>query len=771
MNVFAEWGNKITQSIRKHAMAMLCLLIVVQTILVVTVPAAFASAEETTVFAASSVVNVYPTASSSGTSLGKASSGREYTWLDETTDSSGRVWYKIQYTSAKTGWISSASSYKLTPEIKADPRQVMDIVAKAYGTVGIQVATVDNGVLSGTYNHGWAIKDSKPMATDSKIRAASLSKVAIAMTALRMQEQGLVDLDDKIGPYWRISTPKAVTLSHLLTHTSTIADISTGDNFGVVQSQLSQSRNYTTGTLGKTWYYNNFGAAVAGATIELAAGELMDTYADREIFNRLGIDAAWMSGRVNDTSKLATLYYADDSVGRTAGSAAFYVGTDTPGDNTKYYAGGFTCSAADYAKLIAILANDGTYDGIRYLDASSVEEMETVYVQDPQNNNGFSQCLALRVRDNIYNQSRLFYHTGNAYGMLALASYNPSTRDGVVVLTTGALQNTDSYGIYSICGLLSRYFYEYMDNVVKNPATAVEIVSEEAELKLGESVKLTAVLTPADSDSKLVWTSSNPDCVTVSAQGTITAVGHGSAVITAAAGDVYGQCTVNVTPPDIDISMIGASVRVSEPYGLRFGVQLAKDEELDSADIVEYGTIIAFEQYLGGEEPTFDTPKITRIPAENIFQETDTHILYTGVIINIPSSFFETNLVGRGYIIYRDVDGTEHTIYSNSCTRNFSYVVTAEYNSIITSDNPTQAQLNMLEKLKALLGIGEEQTVVSDSEIPANASSSVMSPSDVTPEDDSQPAEDLPAADTAGASSSDVCTVPAAESSASDVSQ
>ena len=83
-----------------------------------------------------------------------------------------------------------------------------------------------------------------------------------------------------------------------------------------------------------------------------------------------------------------------------------------------------------------------------------------------------------------------------------------------------------------------------------NPVVPVESVSlDKTELKLakGGNAKLTATVNPADATDKTVtWTTSNDKVATVAADGTVTAVGEGTAVITATAGGKTADCTVTV---------------------------------------------------------------------------------------------------------------------------------------------------------------------------------------------------------------------------------
>ncbi|WP_217559745.1 phosphodiester glycosidase family protein [Paenibacillus sp. GbtcB18] len=85
------------------------------------------------------------------------------------------------------------------------------------------------------------------------------------------------------------------------------------------------------------------------------------------------------------------------------------------------------------------------------------------------------------------------------------------------------------------------------------PPASVEIEQQNLKLAVGESVKLTAAVKPADAtDRSVTWSvySSTPSgAVTVTADGTVKAAGLGSAVIratSATAPDVYGETTVTV---------------------------------------------------------------------------------------------------------------------------------------------------------------------------------------------------------------------------------
>lgn len=79
------------------------------------------------------------------------------------------------------------------------------------------------------------------------------------------------------------------------------------------------------------------------------------------------------------------------------------------------------------------------------------------------------------------------------------------------------------------------------------PVESVSLDKTELKLAKGGNAKLTATVRPADATDKTVtWTTSKDKVAIVAADGTVTAVGEGTAVITATAGGKTAQCTVTV---------------------------------------------------------------------------------------------------------------------------------------------------------------------------------------------------------------------------------
>lgn len=419
--------------------------------------------------------------------LGKAKYGAKYPCLGTAFSSDGTMWYKIGVDNSDgDAWVSSDYAHRFERKIKGDAEPAMtdksgsavnekiqdylNSISEDYHAIGMQAAVIrasDGKVFS--WNYGYATQNTKPMTSNTKIRTASISKVAVAMCAMKMQEDGLVDIDADIGEYWDAEFPKNITLGDLFSHTSTLRYLAFKDSMENTRKQLTDENSYLDGTPGEpsAWMYNNYAIGVAGSTLELAAGETVDEYMKDNFFKPIGIDASFYSGDFSGNPRLATLYESDGGVERTVSEAKAISGAKTPGNNTSIHAGSLTASAKDIAKLFYILSNDGEYGGKRILSEESVSAMEKRLFKTTENGGRFTQCMALRYVKKRYGANKLYYHTGNAYGAISMASYNPETGDVVVVMTTGANPKRDKFGVYEICSKITRKLYKNIEKLGK----------------------------------------------------------------------------------------------------------------------------------------------------------------------------------------------------------------------------------------------------------------------------------------------------------------
>ena len=390
-------------------------------------------------------------------------------------DSSGSASQGEPGPAADSGSASSQPQEPPAPPVpqpqltQTDVDEALADVMEDFSAVAVSVAAIENGQLSQSGAWGWAIRDEREMTADTKLRVASLSKVAVGMCAMAMAQEGILDLDAPLSAYWGESVQNPYTQAQpttrtLMSHSSSVKSLEISRGLSHLTSLLSRGsswRSVEPGDVGG-WYYSNFGVCVLGTTLELASGQVLDDYFQSHFCHPMGLTASFFGGNLEEES-LATLYNPS-SVGRTAAAQAGESIPDQIGDGASWYPGGLTISAVDLAKLVAVLANGGEYEGVSYLESETVAEMETPQFQvAPGETSVFDQCLILRRQENILGRDQIYYHTGSAYGVFSLLTFDPDTGDGVVVLTTGTPRQADEHGLYALCSQLSADLYARME--------------------------------------------------------------------------------------------------------------------------------------------------------------------------------------------------------------------------------------------------------------------------------------------------------------------
>ncbi len=415
---------------------------------------------------------------------GRSGGAISLTYLGAQFDDVDILWYKVQDKNGFTGWVSSnyARRYFKTDakpkidkvEYTSDGTVYSDIYeyinnsSNDANAVGVQVVAIrgsDRRIFDWTW--GYSKLGVKSVGNATKFRVASISKTAVAICAAKMQEQGIIDLNKRIDKFWGVRLPRAISLSTLMAHCSTLRYLTIKPDKEGLLEQLMRSDGYTDQEIGSaaSWGYNNFGSAIAAATLELASGDLLENYAQKNLFQPLGVDMSFFSGNINNKSRLATLYEEDHGLEMTAVEAQYVVPDGKIGSNAGNYIGGLTGSARDIAKMYYMLANDGKYGSVQILAPETVKFLETRYFTAEENGGKFRQCFGFRYGKDFYGTSGIYYHTGNAYGVIALASYDPKTKNVVVVITTGASHERDDNGIYKICAGITEEIYTKINKI------------------------------------------------------------------------------------------------------------------------------------------------------------------------------------------------------------------------------------------------------------------------------------------------------------------
>lgn len=123
------------------------------------------------------------------------------------------------------------------------------------------------------------------------------------------------------------------------------------------------------------------------------------------------------------------------------------------------------------------------------------------------------------------------------------------------------------------------------------PVTDVTLNTTKTDLKIGETVQLTAIVTPSNASQEVVWSSDADNIATVNSEtGLVTAHSAGTAVITATStmySDMSATCTVVVTRDDteLDAAIKEAEAKMREEnFAQKYTEASIKALEEDLAD-------------------------------------------------------------------------------------------------------------------------------------------------------------------------------------------
>ena len=145
-----------------------------------------------------------------------------------------------------------------------------------------------------------AANGSHAFRTDTKMRVASVSKLAVALTAHRLAERGELDLDAPLSTWFgdALRHPEfpdvEMPLRHLMSHTSGLKD---PEVYWYVDSgrieDLFTPDMWLPGPPGGYFTYCNFGWGILATVLERQVGERFDLLADRITLGPLGVTAGF----------------------------------------------------------------------------------------------------------------------------------------------------------------------------------------------------------------------------------------------------------------------------------------------------------------------------------------------------------------------------------------------------------------------------------------------------------------------------------------------
>lgn len=329
-----------------------------------------------------------------------------------------------------------------------------------------------------------------PVTPQTMFRIASISKMMTTFGVMKLAEEGKLKLDADAGDYlgFALRNPnypeRAITLRHLLSHTSTLRDdggyfwsAGTALRAVLVPDGKMWARD---GEPGQYFTYSNLNWAVIGTIMERVTGERFDRLMKRLLLAPMGLRGGYNPAEFSpqEVADTATLYRRRtrdtetwdskgpwiaqvDDFGVAApqdppGLDNYVIGTNaTPFSPT----GGLRISAGDLGKIMLMLINHGRHEGKQIIRPASLALMFGEQWRFNGRNGdtlkglyhswGLGTQRFVDVRGNMGGMPQdgrfnAVGHLGEAYGLVSTFAVDLKKKQGIVSLIGGFGSDPDA---------------------------------------------------------------------------------------------------------------------------------------------------------------------------------------------------------------------------------------------------------------------------------------------------------------------------------------
>jgi CubicO group peptidase (beta-lactamase class C family) len=302
---------------------------------------------------------------------------------------------------------------------------------------GVSIAVVRNGKIIKAAGYGVAnLEVGAPVRVDTIFPAGSITKQFTATAILRLAEEGKIGLDDSITKYFPEAPArwKAITIRHLLTHSSGIPDI-----FGATEQNLYTKgvidwhREYTEDELAHAYFaqpldfppgtranYSNSGYQMLGFLIHRITGKYYGDFFREHFFAPLGMTTT------------TVFSYVDVVPNRASG----YEVVNGAWKNVWMWQSVSTLSNAEGSLLMSVLDLakwDAALNTEHIVKQSSLETMWTPVPLDDGSGSAYLGGMGWYIAS--AHGHRIVFHTGGAFGFYAVMSRYLDDRLTIIIMT------------------------------------------------------------------------------------------------------------------------------------------------------------------------------------------------------------------------------------------------------------------------------------------------------------------------------------------------
>lgn len=332
------------------------------------------------------------------------------------------------------------------PMVEISSKDELNAYIKRSEFNGVVLVAKDKNILM-KEAFGYKNLESKiPLTTSDKFQIGSNTKQFVSASLLKLQEEGLVSLDDPITKYLpELLEYKNIKVRDILNHTSGISNYTDHDEFWnmldynkvlTLDEIIAFTRKFPVDFETKTqWNYSNSGYIIAGKIVEVITGQTWDKYLEDNFLKPLNMTNTGYQEyfeKVSDVS--GHILKADKLVPFTEFNLSWALS-----------AGALYSTVDDLLKWTTI------YDDSALLSDSSKKDMQTPFLS----NYGLGLMIQPQGDDVVIK------HQGRTLGFVSSVEYLKNSKLKVITL-----DNIDG-NVLGISGILSNFYSNGYTSAVK----------------------------------------------------------------------------------------------------------------------------------------------------------------------------------------------------------------------------------------------------------------------------------------------------------------
>ncbi len=278
----------------------------------------------------------------------------------------------------------------------------------------------------------YGLDDKRRVTGRSKFRIGSITKTFTALAALKLQEEGKININDSIlkyAPEIRLEKESndLISIAMLLEHTSGLQDL-TSKEFNYPYPlpldeafKLEQSPRKIVWETGKHISYSNAGAGLVSKAIENVTKQNYDEWFSQNVLQPLGMHNSQLHWDKHLEEDLIKGYDSDFK-------------KVIPYWHTLFRAfGGMNTTAEDMVPFLLLLLNRGKLSGKQLWQSSSIDRMEHSYTS-LAGEHQLSGNYNFGLKEELEGTQSVYGHSGDADGYLTQFNYNRQAKRAYFVM-------------------------------------------------------------------------------------------------------------------------------------------------------------------------------------------------------------------------------------------------------------------------------------------------------------------------------------------------